>query len=53
MARLKKQWSATEAIALAAEIKKVLSVSHRQAKGLIDGRCVWVNEEVIQNASMN
>jgi len=48
MARLKKQWSATEAIALAAEIKKTLSVSHRQAKGLIDGRCVWVNEEVIQ-----
>lgn len=48
MARLKKQWSATEAIALAAEIKKTLSVSHRQAKGLIDGRCVWVNEVIIQ-----
>jgi 23S rRNA pseudouridine1911/1915/1917 synthase len=47
MARLKKQWSAEAAIALAAEIKKTLSVSHRQAKGLIDGRCVWVNEENI------
>ncbi len=48
MARLKKQWSATESIALAAEIKKTLSISHRQAKGLIDGRCVLVDEEIIQ-----
>ncbi len=50
MARLNKTWT-TESfeVALAAELHKVLEVSHRQAKGLIDARCVKVNGEDAKN----
>lgn len=50
MARLNKTWK-TESfeVALAAELHRVLEVSHRQAKGLIDARCVKVNGEDAKN----
>ncbi len=44
MARLDKTWKAeVEDEALAAELHRVLEVSHRQAKGLLDASCVTVN----------
>lgn len=44
MARLDKTWKAElEDEALAAELHRVLEVSHRQAKGLLDASCVTVN----------
>jgi len=47
MARIEREWQAEqEGAALATEVHKVLVVSHRQAKGFIDGRCVTVNGDV-------
>jgi len=44
MARLDKTWKVeVEDAALAAELHRVLEVSHRQAKGLLDASCVTVN----------
>ena len=44
MARIEREWQAEqEGAALATEVHRVLVVSHRQAKGFIDGRCVTVN----------
>jgi len=44
MSRLNKSWQAGEGeTALATELHNVLAVSHRQAKGVIDGGCVKVN----------
>ena len=44
MARLDKTWKVEiEDAALAAELHRVLEVSHRQAKGLLDASCVTVN----------
>ena len=44
MARLNRSWTVeSEGAALAAELHRVLEVSHRQAKGLIDAGCVKVN----------
>jgi len=44
MARLSESWkAAVEGVALAAELHTKMSVSHRQAKGLIDSGCVKVN----------
>jgi 23S rRNA pseudouridine1911/1915/1917 synthase len=44
MARLNKTWKAEEGgAALAGELHRILEVSHRQAKGLIDSGCVKVN----------
>lgn len=44
MARLDKSWKVeVEDAALAAELHRVLEVSHRQAKGLLDASCVTVN----------
>ncbi len=46
MARIEREWLAEqEGMALATEVHRVLVVSHRQAKGFIDGRCVSVNGE--------
>ncbi|MCE1229577.1 MAG: RluA family pseudouridine synthase [Firmicutes bacterium] len=46
MARLNKSWKAESGeVALAAELHRVLEISHRQAKGLIDSGCVKVNGE--------
>lgn len=43
MARLNRSWKVEgEGAALAAELHRVLGVSHRQAKGLIDAGCVKV-----------
>lgn len=48
MSRLKKAWQAADAgQALATELHKVLEVSHRQAKGIIDAGCVKVNGEAV------
>ena len=48
MARLNKTWQAGEDhSALAAELHRVLGVSHRQAKGIIDAGCVRVNGEMV------
>ena len=44
MARTDETWKvAVEGAALATELHSILKVSHRQAKGLIDGGCVKVN----------
>ena len=49
MTRLKKAWQPAEGgRALATELHKVLEISHRQAKGLIDAACVKVNGEAAQ-----
>ncbi len=46
MTRLKKTWQlAEDGQALATELHTVLTVSHRQAKGLIDAGCVKINDE--------
>lgn len=50
MARLSKSWHVTEeSSALAAELHRILEVSHRQAKGLIDASCVKVNGQVARS----
>jgi 23S rRNA pseudouridine1911/1915/1917 synthase len=47
MARIERQWIAEhEGMALASELHKVMVISHRQAKGFIDGSCVTVNGEI-------
>ncbi|HJW72142.1 MAG TPA: RluA family pseudouridine synthase [Geothrix sp.] len=47
MARIEREWvAAEEGRALASELHKVMVISHRQAKGFIDGRCVTVNGEM-------
>ncbi|WP_306591181.1 pseudouridine synthase [Geothrix sp. 21YS21S-4] len=47
MARIEREWQAEhEGAALASELHKVMVISHRQAKGFIDGRCVTVNGEI-------
>jgi 23S rRNA pseudouridine1911/1915/1917 synthase len=44
MARLDRNWKAEAGdLALAAELHRVLEVSHRQAKGILDAGCVKVN----------
>ncbi|HJW71348.1 MAG TPA: RluA family pseudouridine synthase [Geothrix sp.] len=49
MARIEREWQAEhEGAALASELHKVMVISHRQAKGFIDGHCVTVNGEVAQ-----
>jgi len=46
MSRLNKSWQAGEGKpALATELHRVLEVSHRQAKGILDAGCVKVNGE--------
>ncbi|WP_291270500.1 pseudouridine synthase [Geothrix sp.] len=46
MARIEREWQAEhEGAALASELHKVMVISHRQAKGFIDGRCVTVNDQ--------
>ncbi len=48
MARIEREWNAEhEGTALASELHKVMVISHRQAKGFIDGGCVTVNAEVV------
>ena len=48
MTRLKKAWQpAEDGRALATELHKVLEVSHRQAKGLIDAGCVKIEGESV------
>ncbi|HEX9082895.1 MAG TPA: RluA family pseudouridine synthase, partial [Holophagaceae bacterium] len=50
MARIEREWQAEqEGAALATEVHRVLVISHRQAKGFIDGRCVTVNGEVAES----
>ncbi|WP_243303498.1 RluA family pseudouridine synthase [Geothrix oryzisoli] len=49
MARIEREWQAEhEGMALASELHKVMVISHRQAKGFIDGRCVTVNGETAE-----
>jgi len=49
MARIEREWQAEhESSALASELHKVMVISHRQAKGFIDGRCVTVNGEIAE-----
>jgi len=44
MARIEREWQAEhEGSALASELHRVMVISHRQAKGFIDCRCVTVN----------
>jgi 23S rRNA pseudouridine1911/1915/1917 synthase len=50
MARLNREWTISqEGAALATELHRTLSLSHRQAKGLIDGACVKVNGEIVSS----
>ncbi len=47
MARIEREWQAEhEGSALASELHRVMVISHRQAKGFIDCRCVTVNGEI-------
>jgi 23S rRNA pseudouridine1911/1915/1917 synthase len=49
MARIEREWQAEhEGAALASELHKVMVISHRQAKGFIDGRCVTVNDQLAE-----
>jgi 23S rRNA pseudouridine1911/1915/1917 synthase len=49
MARIEREWQAEhEGTALASELHKVMVISHRQAKGFIDGHCVTVNGEMAE-----
>ena len=49
MARIEREWQAgQEGAALASELHKIMVISHRQAKGFIDGRCVTVNGETAE-----
>ena len=46
MARIEREWNAEhEGTALASELHRIMVISHRQAKGFIDGHCVTVNGE--------
>ena len=48
MARIEREWLAEhEGTALASELHKTMVISHRQAKGFLDGGCVSVNGEII------
>ena len=48
MARIEREWQAEhESSALASELHRIMVISHRQAKGFLDGGCVSVNGEVI------
>lgn len=47
MARINDDWKVEQEGALAAEVKRHLGLSVRQAKGLIDAGCVKVNGEVV------
>ena len=48
MARIEREWKAEhEGAALASDLHRVMVISHRQAKGFIDGGCVTVNGEVV------
>jgi len=50
MTRLNKSWKAeTEGRALATELHKILEVSHRQAKGIIDAGLTKVNDETLRS----
>ena len=47
MARIEREWQAEhEGSALASELHRIMVISHRQAKGFIDCRCVTVNGEI-------
>ena len=47
MARIEREWQTErEGSALASELHRVMVISHRQAKGFIDCRCVTVNGEI-------
>ncbi|WP_286354092.1 pseudouridine synthase [Geothrix oryzae] len=49
MARIEREWQAEhEGAALASELHRVMVISHRQAKGFIDGRCVTVNDQLAE-----
>jgi len=49
MSHDKKKWTAdTDGAAIASELHRSMGVSHRQAKGLIDARCVTVNGEPVK-----
>ena len=44
-----KNWKAgADGAAISGEIRRALGVSHRQAKGLIDARCVTINGEAVK-----
>ena len=44
MARIEREWQAEqEGSALASELHRIMVISHRQAKGFIDGQCVTVD----------
>ncbi len=48
MARIEREWQAErEGSALASELHRVMVISHRQAKGFLDGGCVSVNGEIV------
>ena len=50
MARIEREWvTAQDGQALASELHKIMVISHRQAKGFIDGRCVTVNDEIAES----
>lgn len=50
MARLTRSWKAEEeGRALATELHKILEISHRQAKGLIDAGCVEVGGQAVRS----
>ena len=47
MARIEREWQAEhEGSALPSELHRIMVISHRQAKGFIDCRCVTVNGEI-------
>ncbi len=47
MARIEREWQAEhDGTALASELHRIMVISHRQAKGFVDGSCVTVNGEV-------
>ncbi len=47
MARIEREWLAEhDGTALASELHRIMVISHRQAKGFVDGSCVTVNGEV-------
>jgi 23S rRNA pseudouridine1911/1915/1917 synthase len=49
MARIEREWQAEhEGSALASELHRIMVISHRQAKGFIDCRCVTVNDEIAE-----
>ena len=49
MARIEREWQAEhDSSALASELHRIMVISHRQAKGFIDGRCVTVNGEMAE-----